>query len=46
MEKTTIVAIILVAYQLLLVAIGIWATSRNRNVEDFFLGGRKLGPSA
>ncbi len=44
MEKTTIVAVILVAYQLLLVAIGIWATSRTKNTEDFFLGGRKLGP--
>lgn len=44
MEKTTIVAITLVAYQLLLIAIGIWATSRNRSVVDFFLGGRKLGP--
>ena len=44
MEKTTIVAIVLVVYQILLIAIGIWASSRNKNVEDFFLGGRKLGP--
>lgn len=44
MEKTTIVAVVLVVYQILLIVIGIWATSRNKNVEDFFLGGRKLGP--
>ncbi len=44
MEKTTIVAITLLAYQVLLIAIGIWATARSKSVEDFFLGGRGLGP--
>jgi len=44
MEKTTIVAITLVAYKLLLIGIGFWASSRNKNEEDFFLGGRGLGP--
>jgi sodium/proline symporter len=43
-DKITVVAITLIAYQLLLVAIGLWATSRNQSKEDFFLGGRKLGP--
>lgn len=44
MEKTTVVAITLVIYQLVLIGIGFWASSRNKSEEDFFLGGRKLGP--
>jgi len=44
LEKTTIVATTLIIYQMLLIAIGVWTTSRNRDIEDFFLGGRKLGP--
>lgn len=33
----------LVAYQVLLLGIGWWASRRNADSEDFFLGGRKLG---
>ncbi|NIP18767.1 MAG: sodium/proline symporter [Xanthomonadales bacterium] len=44
MEKTTVVIVTLVAYKLLLIGIGFWAKSRNRNATDFFLGGRGLGP--
>jgi sodium/proline symporter len=44
MEKTTIVAVTLVAYKLLLIGIGFWASKRNKDEEDFFLGGRGLGP--
>jgi sodium/proline symporter len=44
MDKTWVVAATLVAYKLLLVGIGLWARSRTRDEEDFFLGGRKLGP--
>jgi sodium/proline symporter len=44
MSKTTVVIFTLVAYKLLLIAIGFWAKSRNRDAEDFFLGGRGLGP--
>jgi sodium/proline symporter len=44
MEKTTVVAITLLIYKLVLIAIGFWASSRNKNEEDFFLGGRALGP--
>ena len=44
MEKTTIVAITLVVYKILLIGIGFWASSRNKDEEDFFLGGRGLGP--
>ena len=38
MEKTTVIALTLVIYKLVLVGIGFWARSRNRNAEDFFLG--------
>ncbi len=44
MSRTTIVIITLVVYQLLLLGIGWWAKSRNQDEEDFFLGGRGLGP--
>jgi sodium/proline symporter len=33
----------LVAYKLVLVGIGLWATRRTRDTGDFFLGGRRLG---
>jgi sodium/proline symporter len=32
------------AYCLLMLGIGVWATQRTRDAEDFFLSGRKLGP--
>ncbi len=44
MEKTTIVILTLLVYQLALLGIGWWAKARNQNEEDFFLGGRGLGP--
>ncbi len=44
MDKTTIVIITLVIYKTILIAIGFWASKRTRNEEDFFLGGRGLGP--
>lgn len=44
LSRTTIVIVTLVAYKLLLLGIGWWAKSRNRDEEDFFLGGRGLGP--
>ena len=34
----------IVAYCLLMLAIGVWATRRTRDAEDFFLSGRRLGP--
>ena len=33
----------LVAFNVALVAIGLWARRRNADVEDFYLGGRRLG---
>ncbi|MEM9461699.1 MAG: sodium/proline symporter [Myxococcota bacterium] len=38
------IAITLVAYKLVLVAIGLLAQRRTRDAADFFLGGRTLGP--
>lgn len=37
------VLITLIAYQLLMLGIGWWASRRNTDSEDFYLGGRKLG---
>ena len=44
MEKSTIVLVTLVLYQALLLLIGYWASKRVNNEEDYFLGGRQLGP--
>lgn len=33
-------------YLLLLVGVGLWSASRTRGPEDFYLAGRKLGPTA
>lgn len=44
MDRTTIVIITLLVYKLLLIGIGLWASRRNKDEEDFFLGGRGLGP--
>jgi sodium/proline symporter len=38
------ILITLVAYQLLMLGIGWWASKRNNDSEDYYLGGRKLGP--
>ena len=39
----TVVLITLIAYQLLMLGIGWWASRRNVDSEDYYLGGRKLG---
>jgi len=44
MDKAHIVLVVLVAYKALLICIGIWASKNTRNGDDFFLGGRGLGP--
>lgn len=44
MDRTTSVLITLVFYNLILVGVGLWARGRNKNVADFFLAGRGLGP--
>lgn len=44
MEAPTVILITLIAYKLLLVGIGWWAQRRTHDTDDFFLGGRSLGP--
>lgn len=44
MNKAEIVLVTLVVYKIVLVAIGLWASKRTKTGEDFFLGGRGLGP--
>jgi len=44
MEKVHIVLITLIVYKLVLVAIGLWASKRTNSSDQFFLGGRGLGP--
>ncbi|MBL4673026.1 MAG: sodium/proline symporter [Arenicella sp.] len=44
MEKSHIVLITLIVYKLILICIGVWASKRTADSDDFFLGGRGLGP--
>ena len=44
MERTDIVIAVLAIYQVVLLGIGFWASRRTADGEDFFLGGRQLGP--
>ena len=44
MTKTQSILLTLVAYKVLLVLIGLWASRRTASHSDFFLGGRRLGP--
>lgn len=44
MEKAQIVLITLVLYKSLLIGIGFWSSKNNQSGDDFFLGGRGLGP--
>jgi sodium/proline symporter len=43
-EMTGIIAT-LIAYQILMLGIGWWAGHRTSDSEDYYLGGRKLGPA-
>jgi sodium/proline symporter len=43
MTRAEAILYTLVAYKLVLVAIGLWATRRTLDTSDFFLGGRRLG---
>ncbi len=44
MSQASVILITLVAYKLVLVGIGLWASRRVHDQADFFLGGRDLGP--
>lgn len=44
MTKTIGLLIIILAYLVMMVIIGVFYAKKNQNVGDFYLGGRKLGP--
>ncbi len=44
MENTGAVLVTLVIYNVALIGVGLWAKGRNRDVADYFLAGRGLGP--
>ena len=44
MNGTAPVLLTLVLYNALLIGVGLWARGRNRDVADFYLAGRGLGP--
>lgn len=44
MDRATVVLITLIAYKVILIGIGFWAERRTKSEEDYFLGGRGLGP--
>jgi sodium/proline symporter len=43
-NNMTGVLLTLIAYQVMMLGIGWWASKRNTDSEDYYLGGRKLGP--
>ncbi len=44
MDREYVILITLILYKILLIAIGFWASKRTKNTEDFFIGGKTLGP--
>ena len=42
--SSIIVMAAIVCYLLLMLFIGLWCSKKNNTVDDFYLGGRKLGP--
>ena len=43
MSRAEAILYTLVAYKIVLLAIGLWASRRTRDTGDFFIGGRRLG---
>ena len=44
MTDTSAIVLTLLAYLVALLGIGLWASRRTRDEDDFYLGGRRLGP--
>ncbi|MFK7888439.1 MAG: sodium/proline symporter [Gammaproteobacteria bacterium] len=44
MTQTTVIAVSLIAYKIILILIGLWASRRVHDSTDYLLGGRNLGP--
>jgi sodium/proline symporter len=45
MTNTQVILLTLIAYKVALISIGLWASRRTTSHGDFFLGGRRLGPT-
>ena len=43
-DNTTIVVLVLLAYKLVLIGIGLWAQRKSTNIDGFLIGNRQLGP--
>lgn len=44
MSRESAVLYTLICYKVVLIAIGFWASKRTKSTEDFFIGGKTLGP--
>jgi len=44
LDTSSVVLVTLILYKVVLIGVGLWASSRNKSSTDFFLGGRELGP--
>ncbi len=44
MNHSTVILVTLIIYKIVLIAIGIAASGRNKNETDYYLGGRAMGP--
>ncbi|MDT0604785.1 sodium/proline symporter [Thalassotalea castellviae] len=44
MDYQTTVLITLIIYKIVLISIGIWSNKRTTNTDEYFIGGRELGP--
>lgn len=44
MDYQTTVLVTLILYKVVLIAIGIWSNKRTTNTDEYFIGGRELGP--
>lgn len=44
MDYQTTVLITLIAYKIILISIGIWSNKRTTTTDEYFIGGRGLGP--
>lgn len=44
MNNVTMMLIAIIIYLVGMIAIGIWTSAKNKSSDDFYIGGRKLGP--
>ena len=44
MDKSSIIIITLIVYKLFLIFVGWFSRKKNKTIEDYFVGGKRLGP--